>query len=47
MSAYLFIHPGSYKKTYQELSEGYTVKSTPVWTLLLADYVRCKDYGNT
>jgi radical SAM superfamily enzyme YgiQ (UPF0313 family) len=40
----LFIHPGNHKKTYQELSEGYTAKSTPVWTLLLADYVRRKGY---
>ena len=41
----LFIHPGNHKKTYQSLSEGYTAISTPVWSLLLADYVRQKGYN--
>lgn len=41
----LFIHPGNQKKTYQDLSEGYTAISTPVWTLLLADYARRKGYS--
>ena len=41
----LFIHPGNHKKTYQGLSEGYTAISTPVWSLLLAGYVRRKGYS--
>ena len=41
----LFIHPGNYQKTYQGLSGGYTAISTPVWSLLLADYVRQKGYS--
>ncbi|MEW6482922.1 MAG: radical SAM protein [bacterium] len=41
----LFINPGSHKKTYQNLSsEKYTAISTPVWTMLLANYTRKKGY---
>lgn len=40
MSKILFIHPGNHKKTYQELSGLYSAVAPPVWTALLADYVR-------
>ncbi len=38
----LFIHPGNQKKTYQDLSKEYTAIATPVWTLLVSDFVRNK-----
>lgn len=40
----LFINPGNHKKTYQDLSKEYTAIATPVWTLLLANYIRNKGY---
>lgn len=40
----LFINPGDHKKIYQDLSKEYTAVSTPVWTLLLANYIREKKY---
>jgi len=40
----LFINPGNHKKTYQDLSKEYTAVATPVWTLLLAHYIRKKGY---
>jgi radical SAM superfamily enzyme YgiQ (UPF0313 family) len=41
----LFIHPGNHKQTYQELSKKYTAIAPPVWTSLLANYVRNKGYS--
>jgi len=41
----LFINPGSHKKTYQALSKEYTAIATPVWALLLANYIRNKGYA--
>jgi len=41
----LFIHPGGQKNTYQGLaSSNFTAISTPVWALLISDYVRRKGY---
>jgi len=40
----LLIHPGDHKKTYQDLSKEYTAIATPVWTLLIADFIRKKGY---
>lgn len=40
----LFINPGNQKRTYQELSKEYTAVATPVWTCLIADYLRRKDF---
>lgn len=36
----LFINPGNHRKTYQDLSKEYTAIATPVWTTLLANYIR-------
>lgn len=41
----LFIHPGNHDKTYQELSKKHTAIAPPVWTSLLANYVRSKNYS--
>lgn len=41
----LFIHPGNHQKTYQELSKKHTAIAPPVWTALLANYVRNKGYS--
>ena len=41
----LFIHPGNHKKTYQNLANEYTAVASPVWTLLLADYIQRKGYS--
>lgn len=40
----LFIHPGDQKRSYQSLSEEFTAIAPPVWTLLLANYLRNRDY---
>lgn len=40
----LFIHPGNQKKTYQDLSKEFTAIATPVWTSLLAAYIRNKGF---
>ena len=40
----LFIHPGNQKKNYQELSNEFTAIATPVWTALLAQYIRAQGY---
>lgn len=36
----LFVNPGGHKKTYQDLSNEFTAIAPPVWTSLLANYVR-------
>jgi radical SAM superfamily enzyme YgiQ (UPF0313 family) len=41
----LFINPGNYQKVYQDLAKEYTAISTPAWTLLLANYIREKEYA--
>jgi radical SAM superfamily enzyme YgiQ (UPF0313 family) len=41
----LFIHPGDHKKTYQDLSKEFSAIAMPVWTLLLANYIRKKGYS--
>lgn len=41
----LFINPGNHKKTYQALSIEYTAIDTPVWTTLLANYIRNRGYS--
>ena len=40
----LFINPGNHQRVYQDLSKEYTAVSTPAWTLLLANYIREKEY---
>ena len=41
----LFIHPGNHRKNYQELASEYTAVANPVWTLLIADYVRREGFN--
>ena len=41
----LFIHPGDQKRIYQNLSKEFTAVATPVWTSLLANQARNKDYS--
>ena len=41
----LFINPGSHKKTYQDLSKEFTAIAPPVWTSLLANYIRNEGYS--
>lgn len=41
----VFIHPGNHLKTYQDLANEYTAIATPVWTCLLADYIRREGYN--
>jgi len=36
----LFINPGNHKKTYQGLSKEFTAVATPMWTTLIAGYMR-------
>lgn len=40
----LFINPGNHKKTYQDLSKEFTAIDTPVWTTMLANYIRRKGH---
>ncbi|MBU0477592.1 B12-binding domain-containing radical SAM protein [bacterium] len=41
----LFINPGNHKKTYQGLSKEFTAIAPPVWTSLLANYIRKEGYS--
>src|SRR5574337_1496324 len=40
----LFINPGNHNKTYQNLSIEFSAIDTPVWTSLLAHFIRNKGY---
>ncbi|MBM2833492.1 MAG: radical protein [Candidatus Brocadiaceae bacterium] len=40
----LFINPGNHNKTYQNLSKEFSAIDTPVWTSLLAHFIRNKGY---
>lgn len=41
----LFINPGNHKKTYQDLSKEFAAIDTPIWALLLANYIMKKGYS--
>lgn len=41
----LFIHPGNHRKSYQDLANEFTAIAPPVWTSLLAEFVRQKGHG--
>ena len=45
MSDILFINPGNHKKTYQGLSVEFTAIAPPVWSSLLANYIRKKGHS--